>query len=141
MLQPAIVISVADKEAQVFVKGRGLANIPWAGMSWARRRTNEVTMGPEPKTAGEIMARGDVVYVVHEKQDGPAELAQMPDAEGALIALDPNNGAIMSLVGGFDYFGGQGKFNRVMQARRQPGSGFKPFLYAAAMAGEFTPAS
>ena len=141
LLQPAIVISVADKEAQVFVKGRGLANIPWAGMSWARRRTNEVTMGPEPKTAGEIMARGDVVYVVHEKQDGPAELAQMPDAEGALIALDPNNGAIMSLVGGFDYFGGQGKFNRVMQARRQPGSGFKPFLYAAAMAGEFTPAS
>ena len=79
--------------------------------------------------------------MVHEKADGPAELAQIPEAESALVALDPNNGAIMSLVGGFDYFEGQGKYNRVTQAKRQPGSGFKPFMYAAAMAGEFTPAS
>ena len=82
------------------------------------------------------------MYVVHEKPDAPgASSRQMPEAESALVALDPNNGAIMSLVGGFDYFEGQGKFNRVTQARRQPGSGFKPFMYAAAMAGEFTPAS
>jgi penicillin-binding protein 1A len=78
---------------------------------------------------------------VHEKADAPAQLGQIPEAESALIAIDPNNGAIMSLVGGFDYFGSQGKYNRVTQARRQPGSGFKPFMYAAAMAGEFTPAS
>ena len=109
-------------------------------MSWAKRRASELALGPEPKTAGEILARGDVVYVVHEKPEGPAELAQIPEAESALVALDPNNGAIMSLVGGFDYFEG-GKFNRVTQAKRQPGSGFKPFLYAAAMAGEFTPAT
>jgi penicillin-binding protein 1A len=141
LLQPAIVISVAEKDARVYVKDGGLANIEWAGMSWARRRDNSLTLGPEPKSAGEIMARGDVVYVVREKPDGPAELAQVPEAESALIALDPNDGAILSLVGGFDYFEGQGKFNRVMQARRQPGSGFKPFMYAAAMAGEFTPAS
>jgi penicillin-binding protein 1A len=117
-----------------------MANIEWAGMSWAKRRTPALTLGPEPKSAGEIVARGDVVYVMHEKPEGPAELAQIPDAESALIALDPNNGAIMSLVGGFDYFEG-GMFNRVTQARRQPGSGFKPFMYAAAMAGEFTPAT
>ncbi len=141
LLHPAIVISVGDKDAEVFVKGRGTASIPWGGMSWARRRANDITMGPEPKTAAEILARGDVVYVVHEKAGGPAELAQVPQAESALIALDSNDGAILSLVGGFDYFGGQGKFNRVMQARRQPGSGFKPFLYAAAIAGDFTPAS
>jgi penicillin-binding protein 1A len=141
MLQPAIVISVAEKQARVFVKGSGLANIEWAGMSWAKRRTSELALGPDPKSAGEILARGDVVYVVHDKPDRPAELAQVPDAESALVALDPNNGAILSLVGGFDYFEGQGKYNRVIQAKRQPGSGFKPFMYAAAMAGEFTPAS
>jgi penicillin-binding protein 1A len=141
ILQPAIVISVAEKEARVFVKGSGLAPIEWAGLSWAKRRVSELALGPEPKTAGEVLARGDVVYVVREKVDGPAELARLPDAESALVALDPNNGAIMSLVGGFDYFEGQGKYNRVIQAKRQPGSGFKPFMYAAAMAGEFTPAS
>jgi penicillin-binding protein 1A len=141
LLRPAIVISVAEKQARVFVKGQGPADIEWAGMSWARRRINELTLGPEPKSAGEVIARGDVVYVVHDKVDGPAELAQIPDAESALVALDPNDGAVLSLVGGFDYFEGQGKFNRVTQANRQLGSGFKPFMYAAAMDGEFTPAS
>jgi penicillin-binding protein 1A len=139
-LAPAIVISVAEKQAQVFVKGSGLAAMEWAGMSWARRRQNDLALGPEPKSAGEIMARGDVVYVVREKKDGPIELAQIPQVESALVALDPNNGAILSLVGGFDFFSAN-QYNRVTQARRQPGSGFKPFLYSAALAGEFTPAS
>jgi penicillin-binding protein 1A len=142
ILQPSVVISVAEKQARVFIKGAGMATIEWAGMSWARRPANELTLGPVPKTASEVLVRGDVVYVVHDKPDAPAELAQVPVAESALIALDPNNGAIMSLVGGFDYFDkSQGKYNRVTQARRQPGSGFKPFLYSAALAGEFTPAS
>jgi penicillin-binding protein 1A len=141
LLQPAIVVSVADKQAQVYIKGQGMANVDWAGLSWARRRVNELALGPEPKSAAEVLARGDVVFVVHEKADGPAALAQMPEAESALIALDPNNGAILSLVGGFDYFAGNGRFNRVTMARRQPGSGFKPFLYSAALASNFTPAS
>jgi len=140
LLQPALVISVGEKQAKVFIKGGGIANIEWAGMSWAKRRTSALTPGPDPKSAGEIIARGDVVYVVQEKPDAPAELAQIPEAESALVAMDPNNGAIMSLVGGFDYFEG-GMFNRVTQAKRQPGSGFKPFMYAAAMAGDFTPAT
>ena len=75
MLQPAIVISVAEKQARVYVKGLGLANIEWAGMSWAKRRTSELALGPDPKSAGEIVARGDVVYVVPGKADGPVELA------------------------------------------------------------------
>jgi penicillin-binding protein 1A len=141
LLQPAIVVNVAEKQAQVYVKGDGVQTIDWAGMSWAKRRLNELTLGPEPKSAAEILARGDVVYVAHEKADGPVELAQLPDAESALVALDPNNGAILSLVGGFDFFEGQGRFNRATMARRQPGSGFKPFMYAAALAGDFTPAS
>ena len=140
-LHPALVITVGEKQAEVFIKGEGMAQIAWAGMSWAKRRVNELALGPEPKSASEIMARGDVVYVLHEKKDAPAELAQLPDAESALIAMDPNNGAIMSLVGGFDYFEGRGMFNRVTMAKRQPGSGFKPFLYSAALAGSFTPAS
>ena len=141
-LAPALVISMAEKKAEIFVKGRGMSSIEWAGMSWAKRRLSEVAIGPEPKTATEILARGDVIYVFHEKPDAPAELAQVPEAESALIALDPNNGAIMSLVGGFDYFSrGLGKFNRATMAKRQPGSGFKPFMYAAAMAGDLTPAT
>ena len=139
-LTPAIVISVGEKQAQVFLKGNGIAVLEWAGMSWAKRRVNELTLGPDPKSAGEIMARGDVVYVVRDKADGPYELAQIPQVESALIALDPNNGAIVSLVGGFDFFSAN-QYNRVTQAMRQPGSGFKPFLYSAALAGEFTPAS
>lgn len=141
LLQPAIVITVADKQAQVYIKNTGMAQIDWAGLSWARRRVNDLALGPEPKSAGEVLARGDVVFVVREKADGPAALAQMPEAESALVALDPNDGAILSLVGGFDYFSGNGKFNRATMAQRQPGSGFKPFLYSAALAGNFTPAS
>jgi penicillin-binding protein 1A len=141
-VEPAIVISVAEKKAQVYVKGSGMTEIDWAGLSWARRRVNDIDLGPEPKGAAEILARGDVVFVAHDKADGPAALAQIPEAESALVAVDPNNGAILSLVGGYDYFGaGLGKFNRVTQARRQPGSGFKPFMYSAALAGSFTPAS
>ena len=142
ILQPAVVTNVGEKQAQVFIKGAGNAAIEWAGMSWAKRRDGMNPLGPDPKTAAEILARGDVVYVVREKADGPAALAQIPEAESALIALDPNNGAILSLVGGFDYFDKTlGKFNRVTMAHRQPGSGFKPFMYAAAMAGNFTPSS
>jgi penicillin-binding protein 1A len=142
VLQPAVVTGVEEKQARVFIKGSGNSTIEWAGMSWARRRTTEIALGPEPKSAADIVSRGDVVYVVRTKPDAPVELAQVPDAESALIALDPNNGAIMSLVGGFDYFDKTlGKFNRATQARRQPGSGFKPFMYAAAMAGNYTPAS
>ena len=141
MLQPAIVVSVAEKQAQVYVKGGGMATIDWAGLSWAKRRVNELTLGPEPKKAGEVLARGDVVYVVHDKADAPAALAQIPQAGSALVAIDPNNGAIISLVGGFDYFSGSGKYNRVTMARRQLGSGFKPFMYSAALAANFTPST
>ncbi|HTU65756.1 MAG TPA: PBP1A family penicillin-binding protein [Steroidobacteraceae bacterium] len=141
ILQPAIVVSVAEKTAQVYIKGAGMAAIDWPGLSWARRRVNDLALGPEPKSAGEVIGRGDVVLVVHDKPDAPAALAQLPEAESALVALDPNNGAILSLVGGFDYFSGNGKYNRATMARRQPGSGFKPFLYSAALANNFTPAS
>ncbi|MBC8024476.1 MAG: PBP1A family penicillin-binding protein [Steroidobacteraceae bacterium] len=139
-LIPAVVIAVGEKQAQLFAKGDGMVALEWPGLSWAKRWLNELTVGPEPKNAGEILARGDVVYIVRDKADAPYELAQVPQVESALVALDPNNGAIVSLVGGFNFFS-TNQFNRVTQASRQPGSGFKPFLYSAALAGDFTPAS
>ncbi len=147
LLTPAVVVSVAEKSARVYLKERGMVDIAWSGMSWARKYETELLLGPEPKTAGEILARGDIIYTTldgkeFDAKDAKLRLAQVPEAEAALVAVNPNNGAIISLVGGFDYFDkGLGKFNRVIQAKRQPGSGFKPFLYAAALNGNFTPSS
>ena len=81
---------------------------------------------------------GDVVYVL-PSGEGEALLAQVPEVQGAFVALDPHDGSIVALSGGFDY--DASKFNRVVQARRQPGSSFKPFIYSAALEAGFTPAS
>ena len=137
-LHPALVVSVAPMAARVYIRSMGFAQIEWDGLSWARRRISETRVGPAPKHAEDVVQRGDVVYVVSDGR-GMAALAQLPEAQSALVALDPNDGAIAALVGGFDYF--DNKFNRVTQARRQPGSGFKPFLYSAALENGFTPAT
>jgi penicillin-binding protein 1A len=83
------------------------------------------------------LKRGDIVRVMKDGEHW--RLTQVPQVQGALVALDPRDGAVRALIGGYDFF--EGKFNRVLQARRQPGSGFKPFLYSAALAYGFTPAS
>src|SRR3569833_2119263 len=137
-LLPAIVASVAPRTVRVFAKGRGFSQTDWDGMSWARKAGANESVGPTPKSADEIVSRGDVVYVVADTS-GHAQLGQIPDAQSALVALDPDDGGIAALVGGFDYF--TNKYNRVTQAKRLPGSGFKPFLYSAALENGFTPAS
>ena len=154
-LLPAVVVQVGPKAARVYVRGKGYANIEWEGLSWARPKIGART-GAAPKAASEIVARGDLVYVTltATKATGKegatdaappslnARLAQMPEAASALVALKPDDGAILALVGGFDYFDAKsGKFNRATQAQRQPGSGFKPFLYSAALENGFTAAS
>ena len=136
-LTPAIVVSIADKGARVYVKSRGFDQIDWDGLSWARKPSGEA-LGPAPKSAGEIVSRGDVVYVV-AGSGAAAQLAQIPEAQSALVSLDPRDGGIAALVGGFDYF--TNKYNRVTQARRLPGSGFKPFLYSSALENGYTAAS
>lgn len=138
LLSPAVVTTVGERAVRVFVKSTGSAQINWDGLSWARKTQPGEGMGPTPKTAEEIVARGDVVYVVTDGK-GTAQLAQVPDAQAALIALNPTDGSIAALVGGFDYF--VNKFNRVTQAKRQPGSGIKPFLYSAALDNGFTPST
>ena len=107
------------------------------GIDWARQYINENRRGPELKSPADVVQPGDVIWVEHRGDEW--WLAQLPDVEGAIVSLDPQNGAIQALVGGFDYF--HNKFNRAVQARRQPGSNFKPFIYSAALEKDFTPAS
>jgi penicillin-binding protein 1A len=124
--------------------------LDWDGMEWARPRIDENRRGAAPKRADELLEPGDLIRVrrVDGESGGSAEdeesergwrLAQVPEVEGALVSLDPDDGAILALVGGYDFF--RSKFNRVTQAERQPGSGFKPFVYSAALEAGFTPAS
>ena len=138
ILSPAVVLSVTEKTARLYVKGHGAAQIDWDGLSWARKVASGDELGPPPRTVSDILSKGDVVYVV-ANNNGVAQLGQVPEAQSALVSLDPEDGAIVALVGGFDYF--TNKYNRVIQARRLPGSGFKPFLYSAALEDGFTPAS
>src|SRR5262249_16243700 len=102
-LRPAVVVSVAPKAAQVYVQGGSFAEIEWDGLSWARRRLADSHTGPAPERAADVVQRGDVVEVVTNGR-GLAQLAEEPDAQGALVALDPNDGAIAALVGGFNYY-------------------------------------
>ena len=145
-LVPAVVVKVGPKEARLYTRDAGFVTLGWEGMSWARRKQGFGT-GPSPKAAAEVLARGDIVFVTLRKPVPPATaptalLAQVPEAAAALVALAPNDGAVRALVGGFDYFDRKvGKFNRATQAKRQPGSGFKPFLYSAALDKGFTTAS
>jgi len=137
-LKPAIVESVEGDSAKIYVKNMGPVTLPWDKLSWARRELPDEKVDRAPTQAAEIFSRGDVIYTVGAT---PAALqfVQVPEAQSALVSMDPRDGAVVALVGGFDFF--QSKFNRVTQARRQPGSGFKPFVYAAAFDKGYTPAS
>ena len=138
VLSPAVVVRVGDQSAGVYVRSHGFATIPWSGLSWASKELGEGLTGPAPKTAADVLSRGDVVYVIW-RGPGDVKLGQVPQAQAALVALDPDDGAIAALVGGFDYF--TSKFNRATEAQRQPGSGFKPFYYSAALHEGYTAAS
>lgn len=137
-LQPAAVVAVGREDATVVARSRKRYRLPMEGMRWARPARNAETSSDAPKSPREVVAAGDVVYVLPSSGDD-ALLAQLPEAQGAFVAVDPHDGAVVAMSGGFDYQAS--KFNRVTQARRQPGSSFKPFVYSAALAAGFTPAS
>lgn len=135
-LQPAVVNRVGEREIDVLTPV-GTITIGWEqGLSAARRYISPDQRGAAPSTAGELVAPGDVVRIV---DDDGWKLAQLPAAQAALVSLDAGDGAIRALIGGLDF--DTSKFNRVTQARRQPGSNIKPFIYAAAMENGFTPAT
>lgn len=141
-LPPALVLATTDKTADVHIKRIGKATLPWASFKWARPYINNNRIGKQPKTVADVLAVGDVVRVEQVKSDKGEDiwrLSQLPEVEGALVAMDPNTGAIRALSGGFDFR--RSKFNRVTQAQRQPGSSFKPFIYSAALEKGYTAAS
>jgi len=137
-LRAAVVVSVGLREATLRGRDGSRIDLDWDAMSWARRELSVDALGPSPKTAGDVLQAGQVVYV-EPLEGGRYRLAQMPAVGAAFTALDPHDGAIVALVGGFDF--AASKYNRAVQARRQPGSAFKPFLYSAALAHGFTPAT
>jgi penicillin-binding protein 1A len=136
-LEPGLVIDLREQAAGVLTKHHGLVEIPWKGLSWARPFLDHNRRGAKLKAATEILSVGDVIRV--RKIGEEWYLSQVPDVEGALLAMNPRDGAIVALVGGFDFL--RSKFNRATQAHRQPGSSFKPFVYSAAIDHGFTAAS
>ena len=141
-LVAGIVLEVADRSAKIYL-GDGLEVIvDWKGIKWARKYITDTRVGPAIKKASDALKRGDLVYV-ESLPKGKWSLAQVPTVGGALVAINPKDGAVTALVGGFDFndIKNKGKFNRVLDAKRQPGSNFKPFLYSAALAKGYTPAS
>jgi penicillin-binding protein 1A len=137
-LYPALVTELnADNSATLFVHDIGQVTVPWTNLKW-RRYIDDETVGPAQQSVAELLSAGDVVYLLRTVNRGWL-LAQLPVVQGAMVALDPLDGATVALSGGYDFFAS--KFNRAVQAKRQPGSSFKPFVYSAALEHGFTPAT
>ncbi|MCP4879485.1 MAG: penicillin-binding protein 1A [Gammaproteobacteria bacterium] len=138
-LQPAIVRSIDQEKqtAQLLLRYKKTAEIRYEDMEWVRPRISIDHLGAKPALITDILKVGDQIRI--RKAYGESSLwflSQVPDAQGSIVALDPQDGAIIALVGGFEYL--HSKFNRATQALRQPGSNFKPFIYSAAMEQGFT---
>ena len=137
-LEPAVVIATEEKSAVAFSRKVGRINLGWGGISWARNPLPDGSVGPQLQRTSDVLAVGDIIYIAQELS-GNWRMVQVPEAQGAFVAMDPQDGGISALTGGFDYFASN--YNRAVQAKRQPGSSFKPFLYSAALDRGFTPAS
>ena len=136
-LEPALVVDVEERALVVRRQDGTVARIEWNGLRWARPFLDTDALGPRPDVAADVAARGDVVRI--EETDDGWRLSQLPEIQGALVALDTQTGAVQALVGGWNFHAKQ--FNHALQANRQPGSGFKPFVYSAALEHGITPAT
>jgi len=136
-LEAAVVVGIEEQRARVMRANGETVGIEWEGLRWAPYVDTD-RRGPRPERAAEVVALGDVVRILRD-DEGAWRLRQIPEIQAALVALDPRNGAIEALVGGWDFRAKQ--FNHALQAARQPGSGFKPFVYSAALANGVTPSS
>ena len=135
--EPAIVVSVQERTFEALTKGGEIVTIPWAGMSWAYAFIDRNNMWPPPEAASDLVKIGDLVRIKLD-EEGDWELGQVPEVQGALVSMSPKNGAILALVGGYDFRRSQ--VNRVTTPR-PPGSNFKPFLYGAALENGYSAAS
>jgi len=129
-LYPGVIQNVNEKSVIAHVLNIGEIEIHWEGLKWARKYISENRRGPKLKRADELLRPGDIVRLL-KTENNEWMLSQIPDVEGGLISISPNDGSVLALVGGFNYF--KNKFNHVTQAKRQAGSGFKPFIYSAAL--------
>lgn len=137
-LVPGIVSAVERESATVHLADGQDVVLDVKSFEWARPYISEDRRGAAPKAASDVLKRGDIIRLSRD-DEGAWTLAQVPAAEAAIVALDPQDGAVVSLVGGYSFQ--RSKFNRATQSARQPGSSFKPFLYSAAFDRGFTPAS
>jgi len=144
---PAVVLEVGENDARIGIEGVADDEdghyIPAEDVTWARKRLEGGELGPRAKVAGDLLAVGEVVLVRAVTNDDGTfsrwSLRQVPEVQGAFMAMDVNTGRVLAMQGGFSYQ--DSVFNRTTQATRQPGSSFKPFVYAAALDSGFTPAT
>ncbi|MEZ5894404.1 MAG: penicillin-binding protein 1A [Parvularculaceae bacterium] len=137
---PAVVLAAAEKSATIGFADGSEGTIPLEQAAWARDYISVNDLGPEITSVAKVLKRGDVVYAepVADKQSVYA-LRQAPAVNGGLIAMDPHTGRVLAMVGGFSFQ--LSEFNRAVQAQRQPGSTFKPFVYSVALDSGYTPSS
>lgn len=133
---PAIVTAVQERSFTALLKDGSIVEVPWEGISWAYAYRSRNEAWPPPQTASDAVTAGDLVRVKRTQESW--ELGQVPDIQGAVVSMSPDNGAILALVGGYDFRRSQ--VNRVLTPR-PPGSNFKPFLYGTALANGYTAAS
>ena len=131
-------MSIENRHAIALLKDGNQVRIPWSGIRWAREYVSVNRIGDELQKVSDVIKPGDVVWLANDPVVGWS-LGQVPEVQGALVSVKPNTGAIQALTGGFNFE--HSKFNRVVQAKRQAGSGFKPIVYAAALDKQYTPAT
>lgn len=136
-LQPAVVTQVDAGGILALTRDGKEQAVSWDSMKWARPYLGINSMGPRPQRPADVVKVGDVIRI--RWQDESALFSQVPQAQAALVSLDPQDGSIEALAGGFSF--GQSNYNRAIQAKRQPGSSFKPFIYSAALDAGYTAAS
>ena len=131
-----------DKSVRIGLSDGAAAQVPFREIAWARKELKDADVGPAPVKPQDVLKVGDLIYVEAldaQPKTGPRlyGLRQVPEVNGGVVAMDPHTGRILALSGGFSYASSQ--YDRAMQALRQPGSAFKPFVYAAALDNGFTP--
>jgi penicillin-binding protein 1A len=135
----AVLAFNSDKSVRIGLAGGAEGVIPFAELAWARRQMPGMFVGAAPTKPQDALKIGDVIYVEPTGSKSSYGLRQVPQINGAIVAMDPHTGRVLAMSGGFSYASSQ--FDRAMQAMRQPGSAFKPFVYAAALDNGFTPVS
>tara|TARA_R110000868_G_scaffold10138_7_gene49541 strand:- start:13970 stop:16462 length:2493 start_codon:yes stop_codon:yes gene_type:complete len=136
----AVVLSSTSDRARIGLLSGAEGTIALSELAWARETLADGAMGPSVRAASDVLHPGDVI-IVEALPDGDSAytLRQVPAINGGILAMDPHTGRVLAMVGGYSFQMSQ--FNRATQARRQPGSAFKPFVYAAALDNGYTPAS